>query len=99
MVCENTQHINDKIYGHCTAEYDGNLTAHSGFIVQGDITHSGSHVGFFNSSPVVKPSVLTSPNSGTVDILYGTAERDIIINLRTRLNELESKLQSLGLLS
>lgn len=93
MVCESTSIFNTNIHCTCAVESDGNLTAHA------NLVHNGSNVGFFGATPTTKPSALTTANSGTVDLLYGTAERDVIINMRTRIAELESKLQSLGLLS
>ena len=38
-------------------------------------------------------------NSSVSSTTYGTTEADVIINLRNRINELESKLQALGLLN
>ena len=56
-------------------------------------------IGFFGASPVAKPSALTPADTDTPGLIYGATERDIISNLQTRVNELEAKLQSLGLLS
>lgn len=56
-----------------------------------------STIGFFNVPPVAKPTALTTKNTGTLNT--GDATSDTIINnMRTRINELETKLQSLGLL-
>ena len=38
-------------------------------------------------------------NSSVSSTTYGTTEADVIINLRNRINELESKLQALGILN
>jgi hypothetical protein len=38
-------------------------------------------------------------NSSISNTTYGTTEADVINNLRNRINELESKLQALGLLN
>jgi hypothetical protein len=47
-----------------------------------------------------KQSSLTTPNNTPVSTTtYGTTEADVINNLRTRINELEAKLQTLGLLN
>jgi hypothetical protein len=43
-------------------------------------------------------AALTAPNTDTVDATYGTEERDCINNTRTRVNQLEDRLQNLGLL-
>lgn len=60
---------------------------------------SGGKLGFYGTAAVTKPAALTAANASTVDIVFGTEERDVVANLRTRLNELESRLQSLGLLT
>lgn len=62
--------------------------------------HTGSTLGFYSATLVSKPSALTGPNNGTVGtLLYTAAEAAIIVNMRIRINELETKLQSLGLVS
>jgi hypothetical protein len=43
-------------------------------------------------------SSLTAANTGTVGNTYTTVVRDVIINLRTRVNELETLLKTKGLL-
>ena len=63
------------------------------------ISPNNGNIGFFGVTPVGQPSSLTAANSSTVDSTYGTEERDVIQNLRTRVNELETKLQNLGLLA
>lgn len=62
-------------------------------------TATTQKLGFYNSTPVIKPAALTGIDATTVDATYGTEESGVINNLRTRLNELETKLQNLGLLS
>lgn len=64
-----------------------------------EATGSAVKVGFFGAAAVVKPSALTAIDNSTVDTTYGTQERDVITNTRTRLSELETKLKNLGLLS
>ncbi len=56
-------------------------------------------IGFFGSDQAAKPSALTVADAGVVDGTYGATEATVINNIRTRLGELETKLQSLGLLS
>lgn len=56
-------------------------------------------LGFFGVAAVVKPAAPTAVDSSTVDATYGTQERDVINNVRTRLNEVIAALQSLGLMS
>lgn len=63
------------------------------------LKHSGSTLGFYNVTPVSKPTALTSSVGGSADLLYGAVERDLLNNAVARINELETKLQSLGLLT
>lgn len=66
--------------------------------VTGALDHDGSTVGFFGTAPATKPTALTAADAGVAN--SGDATTDgVIDNLRTRLGELETKLQSLGLLS
>jgi len=44
-------------------------------------------------------SALTASDASVVDATYGTQERDVINNLRVRVNELEARLQAHGLLA
>ncbi len=71
----------------------------------------GNKLGFFNATPVVKPAALTatvaaSPAGGTGSAAGGwdtAAHRDaaitLINNLKTRVDELETKLRALGILT
>lgn len=65
----------------------------------GPLRHAGATAGFFGATPITRPPALTAPDSSTVDSTYGEEERAVIENLRTRVNELESKLRSLGLIA
>lgn len=56
------------------------------------------NVGFYDTTPVAQATALTASNASTVDVTYGTEERDVINNLRIRVDELEAKLQAYGLL-
>lgn len=62
-------------------------------------TATTQKLGFFNSTPVVKPAALTVADATAVGAVYTAAEQTVIINLRTRLGELEARLQSLGLVT
>jgi hypothetical protein len=62
------------------------------------ISVDGTGIGFFAAAPVAKPSALTAANAGTINSGDGTTDA-VIANMRTRINELETKIQSLGLLS
>ena len=55
-------------------------------------------VAFYNTAPVAQPSALTASNTGTPNSGDATTD-NIIANLQTRVDELESKLQSLGLIA
>lgn len=58
----------------------------------------GDKLAFFGGTPVEQQSALTASDSSTVDTTYGQEEADVINNLRTRVNELEARLQSYVLL-
>lgn len=60
---------------------------------------SSGKLGFFGTTAVTKPTALTAADASTVDSTYGAEESTVINNLRTRLNELETKLKALGLLT
>lgn len=69
------------------------------FRITKDLDHDGTKAGFFGTAPTTKPTALTAANAETVDNTYGEPEAKTITNLRTRVNELEEKLKSLGLLA
>ena len=56
-------------------------------------------IGFFGVPPVVRPTALTGADASVVDGTYGAEEAAVIANMRTRIGELETKLQALGLLT
>lgn len=59
---------------------------------------TSAKLGFYGVTPVVQPTALTAANAGTLN--SGDATTDTIIgNMRTRINELETKLKALGLLA
>lgn len=55
-------------------------------------------LGFYGAAPVVRPAALTAPNAASIDSAWDAIEQGVVENLRTRLNELEVRLQSLGLI-
>lgn len=66
--------------------------------VDGAINHDGSTVGFYGVAPTTRPTALTAANISALNT--GDATSDTVIgNMRTRINELETKLQALGLLT
>jgi hypothetical protein len=62
-------------------------------------TGSAQKLGFWGVVPTVKPTALTAPDASTVASTYDTNAQNVINNLRTRLNSLETKLQTIGLLT
>ena len=62
-------------------------------------TETTQKLGFYNATPIVRPSALTAEVGGTIDGTYGAAEETEMINMRTRIGELEDTLQALGLLA
>jgi len=58
----------------------------------------GNKLAFYNSTPVSKATALTAVDAGALNT--GDATSDAVIgNMRTRIGELESKLQAYGLLT
>lgn len=66
--------------------------------ITGNWQFSGK-VGFFGTTPQSQPAALTAATAETIDATYGEQEKKTIENLRTRINELETKLKALGLLA
>lgn len=62
-------------------------------------TATTQRLGFYGSAPVVKPAALTAANVNAIDATYDAVEQAVLDNVRTRLNELVSRLQGLGLIS
>lgn len=80
------------------------LRTNDKLIVIGDIegwgamAHKGTTAGFYGVNPVVRPTAPTAANASVVN--SGDATTDSVINnMRTRINELEAKLRSLGLIT
>lgn len=83
-----TWHIANNHAFECTTNYN-----------YGEIGTPTITDGFFGKAPTTKPSALTAATSETIDGTYGEQEKKTIENLRTRVNDLESRLQGIGLLS
>lgn len=87
------------------------ITSDGGFRSGGVLSHVGSSVGFYGVTPTIRPTALTAtvaaaPAGGTGAAAGGwdtAANRNLAIatinNLKTRVDQLETKLQSLGLLT
>jgi hypothetical protein len=56
-------------------------------------------IAWFAGAPVAKAAVLTTVDATVIDATYGATEEAVINNTRTRLNDLESRLQAYNLLS
>lgn len=66
--------------------------------LDGALNHDGSTVGFYGVAPTTRPTALTAANASALNT--GDATSDTVIgNMRTRIGEIEAKLQALGLLS
>lgn len=62
-------------------------------------TETNQKLGFYNATPVIQQTAITGVDNQTVDTTYGTQERDVIGNCRTRINEIETALENLGLIA
>lgn len=56
-------------------------------------------IGLFQAAPVAQQSALTTADGSTVDATYGAEERDVVQNLVTRVGEIETALENLGLVA
>lgn len=63
------------------------------------IGNSASQLSFFGVTPVDRPAALTTADATAIDGTYGAPEQGVLDNVRTRLGELEDRLQELGLIS
>jgi len=54
---------------------------------------------FYNATPVVQPTALTAEDATAINSTYDAVEEAVLNNVRTRLGEVETKLQALGLLA
>ena len=59
----------------------------------------GSKIGFYGVAAVARAAALTAKDTSTVDATYGTQERDVINNNRTRIGEIETALKNIGILT
>lgn len=61
-------------------------------------TTPSQKLAFFGATPVTQQPALSPADGSAVDASYGPEEASVIENLRTRVNELEARLQTYGLL-
>lgn len=92
-------HLSDAEAHPAYAKLAGGNTFTGTQVIDGALDHDGTTVGFYGVAPATRPAALTAANAGVVDATYGAEEAAVIANLRTRLNELEDRLRTLGLLS
>lgn len=62
-------------------------------------TATTQKLGFYNATPVVQPTGIADIDASTVDGTYGAEEQAVIGDLRTKVNSIISKLESLGLIA
>jgi len=55
-------------------------------------------LGFYGALPVMRQTALAAADNTVIDAVYGATEEAVINNMRTRINELETRLQSYGYL-
>lgn len=61
--------------------------------------NSASQLAFFGATPVAQQAALTAADGGTVDATYGAPEAAVLSNAVTRIAEIETALQNLGLIA
>jgi hypothetical protein len=61
-------------------------------------TATTQKLSFYNATPVVRPTAPTAADAGVIDAVYGAEEAAVLENVRTRLGEVITKLQTLGLI-
>ena len=58
-----------------------------------------AQIGFFNTTPVSQQGAMSAADAATVDTTYGAEEAGVINNIRTRVGEVETALENLGLIA
>ena len=62
-------------------------------------TATTQKLGFYNATPVVQQTALTAVDATAIDGTYDSVEQAVLNNVRTRVNDMETKLQALGFLA
>lgn len=57
-----------------------------------------TRLGVGASTPAATGAALTAVDTTAIDDTYGTVEEDVLNNVRTRLNEMEARLQAMGII-
>lgn len=76
----------------------GKLWLASEIEIDGALNHDGTTVGFYGVAPITRPTALTAANGSALNTGDATSDT-VIANMRTRIGELETKLQALGLIT
>jgi hypothetical protein len=79
--------------GNDTLKTDDSLT------IGADLDHDGSSIGFFSTAPTTQQTALTAADASVINGIFDVTESGVLENLRTRVDELETKLQAYGLLA
>jgi len=61
-------------------------------------TATNQKLSFWNKTPVIQPLALTAIDATVIDSAYDATEEAVLNNVRTRLNEMESRLSDIGIL-
>lgn len=61
-------------------------------------TATNQKLAFYGTPPITQPTALTGIDANVIDAVYDATEEAVLNNVRTRINELETKLKSLGFL-
>lgn len=62
-------------------------------------TASAQKLAFYGATPVNKGDALTAADAVALDATYDATEQTTVSNMRVRINEIESRLQDLGLIN
>jgi hypothetical protein len=89
----------DWTFGGDTTTFSKKAIVKGEIELDGDLNHDGPKVGFFGVAPATQPTALTAVAADVVDNAYGEPEAKVLANLRTRSEQLETKLKALGLLA
>lgn len=62
-------------------------------------TSTSEKLAFWNATPIVQPTGIAAINTGTVDSAWGATEATVVNDIRTKLDSLINKLETIGLLA
>jgi hypothetical protein len=61
-------------------------------------TATGQKLALWNQTPIIQPTALTAADNTAIDATWDATEQAVLNNVRTRLNELETRLTAFGFL-